>query len=912
MYSNSKIAKAVRIAMMFGAATAATISTSAFSADEEGAEAIEKIQVTGSRIRRADMEGVVPVTSFSAADIMASGAPTLEQFVQALPIANGGQYGSNVNNGGNGTVTMNLRGLGDSRTLVLVNGRRYSGDISTVPMAAIKRVDILRDGASTIYGSDAIAGVVNFITRNDFEGAQVDVRLQQSSEGDGETKSVNFLTGVSSDKGNIIFSGTYEKREVIYGSQRDFSSCPPSEVDADGDGTNDGLVCGGSATTMPGSVWAPSFGFGQLDGNGGVRAVLDEDRFNYAALSILYQPLEKHSFFTQANYELIDSGFSTVNFFSEAAYTNRISNTQMAPVGTFWGVEVPETNPGNNLGETAYAYRRLAEAGGRTWQREVNEFNLTLGFNGEFENDWYWDASYMRGQRFSNTNAGGRVHQERAGILTSPELCAASADCPSVWNPFAKDTLTQEMQDWIIVPMTSTSESYDTQLQVNLAGDLGSFELPAGSIAWAGGYERLTTSFLSTPDGAAGLGAIYGVSSDGTEGAYTTDAYYVEVNFPILSDVAFAKHLNVSVAARNTDVSVIDDNEVTTKFGIEWRPTDAFLVRASLSEGFRTPGIGTLFAPRANSAESYSDPCENYGGNASASATLKANCAADGLAGDWAPLTDQAGAWVGGNPDIGPEKSESLSVGVVYSPEFIENFSMTLDYYDIEITEVIGSLGMGTIATECYNSENFSSPLCAQIQGPKAYGEQGGPRRNSLGNLSGVDLSTQNLGFFNASGIDFNFTYNVDVSYGTLDFNFEGTRVLELEHLEAEGLTATDLASFYGNDVANGGKGAFPEWKSTFRTTFAADDWTVTYNLHYQSAVEDYAAIETNLSNNVDSIMYHDVNASYFFDNVTFSGGITNLTDEQPQYVSNGTNGYLIRSHRLTGRQMYMSASIKF
>mgnify|MGYP000117588792 CR=1 FL=1 len=907
---NNKVSKAVRLAIAFGAASTAAFSANTFAADEEGADKVERIQVTGSRIKRTDLETAQPVTTFTAADIMASGAPTLEQFVQALPLANGGQYGSNVNNGGTGTVTMNLRGLGSSRTLVLVNGRRYSGDISTVPMAAVKRVDILRDGASTVYGSDAIAGVVNFITNTEFEGAQVDVRYQESSEGDGESESISFLSGVSSDKGNVIFSGTYEKREAIYGSQRDYSSCPPTELDTNDDGKMDALGCGGSGTTMPGSAWSASHGFGMLDGKGGIRALEDADKFNYAALSILYQPLEKHSFFTQANYELVDEGFSSVNFFAEGAFTNRISNQQMAPVGTFWGVEVPETNPGNNLGETAYAYRRLAETGGRTWQREVNEFNLTLGFNGVLENEWFWDFSYMRSQRRTDTNAGGRVHQERAGILTSPELCDANSDCPGVWNPFAANTLTKEMIDWIIVPMTSNGAGDDTQLQFNLSGDTGSFELPAGPIAWAVGFERLTTAYKSTPDGAAGLGAIYGVSAEGTEGAYSTEAVYSEISIPVLADLPFAERVDLTLAARKTDVSVIKDAEVTTKVGLEWRPSSEVLVRANVSEGFRTPSISTLFSPRVNTAEEYSDPCENYG--ESSNATLKANCAADGLAPDWSPITDQASAWAGGNPNIGPEKSTSKNVGIVYSPEFLDGFSLTLDYYDIEITDVIGSLGMGTIATECYNSENFSSPMCAQIKGPAAYGEQGGARRNSLGNLSGVDLSTQNLGFFNARGIDFDFSYGMDLSNGRLKLGLEGTRVLQLDHLESAGLETTELAGYYGNDVANGGKGAFNKWKATFKTSYSADDWSLTYNVHYQSGVEDYAAKESAYSNNVSALVYHDINGSYFFENFTLSGGVTNATDKQPPYVSNGTNGYLIRSHRLTGRQLYIQGSFKF
>lgn len=909
---NNQVSKAVRLAIAFGAVAATSVSVNAVAAEEDGAKKVERIEVTGSRIKRTDMENVVPVTTFDAADIQATGAPTLEQFVQNLSISNGGQYGSSTNNGGTGTVTMNLRGLGDSRTLVLVNGKRYSGDISTIPMAVIKRVDVLRDGASTIYGSDAIAGVVNFITDKEFEGAKVTARYQESSRGDGETKTLNFVTGVASDKGNIVFSGSFDEREAIYGAQRDFSSCPRTETkQADG---SYAIECGGSGTTAPGSAYVPSIKKTvMLDGKGGTRPIQNADKYNFDAISILYQPLLKHSFYAAAGYELFDdSNFSSLKLTAEGAYTNRVSNQQMAPVGTFWGVEVPATNPGNDLGETVYAYRRLNETGGRTWEREVNEFNLSLGLEGELQNGWYWDVSYMKGNRRMDTEAGGRVHQERIGILANPEKCAANATCKElgVWNPFATNTLTQGMQDWVIVPMTSFSKSQDTQFQFNVAGDSGDLELPAGPISWAFGYERLTTDYRSVPDGAAGLGAIYGVASEGTEGAYSTKAVFAEFNVPVLSDLPFVERLDFIAAARRTEVSAVKKAEVTTKFGIEWRPSDELMVRANRSEGFRTPAIATLFAPRTNSAESYADPCENYG--SSKNETLKANCAADGLAPDWTQITDQASAWTGGNPDIGPEKSVSYNLGIVYSPVAVEGLAVTLDYYDIEIKDVIGSLGMGTIATECYNSANFSSPLCAQIKGPAAYGEQGGVRRNALGNLSGVDLATQNLGFFNARGIDFDIAYGFETSAGKLDFTLIGTKLLELEHLEALGLTPTALNGQYGNDVANGGKGSFPEWKATLGTRFTADNYSVAYNVLFESGTDDYAPKKNGLSNSIDNLFYHDINASYYFDFMTVTLGVNNLLDEEPPYVSNGDNGMLIRSHRLTGRQYYLSTTFKF
>ncbi|MBB1334273.1 TonB-dependent receptor [Pseudoalteromonas sp. SR44-5] len=913
---NNKVSKAVRLAIAFGAASTAAFSASSIAA-EEGADKVERIQVTGSRISRTDMETSVPVTTYSLDDIKATGAPTLEQFVQQLPIISGGSYGSNVNNGGNGSVTMNLRGLGASRTLVLLNGRRFSGDISIIPMAAVARVDVLRDGASTIYGSDAIAGVVNFVTNNDYSGAEIEFRHQQTSENDGKTSNISFITGVETDKGNIVFSAGYEQRDAIYGEDRDWASCVRAEdiTKENADGSVEGkVVCaGGSATTSPASFSIPGIvGKTFVKGaDGKPRAIESADRYNYADTSIIYQPLEKYNLFGSANYELIDSGFSTVTFVSEASFTHRVNKTRLAPVGTFWSMPVPETNPGNTFGEKVFAQRRLTESEGRTSEFSITEYLITTGFEGEFSNGWYWDTSYSFNSRRRTEEIGGRIHQERANTLVDPELCSANAACPGVWDPFQKDSLTNDMRDWIIVPMSSTSKAEDTQLQFNIAGET-SFELPAGTIAWATGYEHLTTHYTSLPDGAAGLGAIYGVAPDGTDGGYTTESFYAEINVPILADLPFAERLDFTAAARRTDVSLIDDAEVTTKFAIEWRPYSDLLVRANLSEGFRTPGVSTLFAPRANSAETYTDPCIKYGSNPDASAELKANCAADGLPGDWAQPNQQSGSWVGGNPDIGPEQSESKNLGVVWAPEFIEGFSVALDYYDIEITDIIGELSIGTISNECYNSKDFSSPLCAQIKGPVAYGTVGGPRRDSQGSLSGVELSTQNLGIFNSSGIDFDLKYGLDVLGGELKFNLNGTYVLELDHNEAEGLETTELLGGYGADVANGGRGAFNKLRANFRTNYSQGDWGLTHTIQYQSAVDDYAEPNGVLSDRVGTVAYNDINGYYNFEHLTLSLGINNISDKEPPYVSNGDNGALIRVHRLTGREYYLKATFKF
>ena len=216
MYHNSKIAKAVRLAMMFGAGTAIASAAPAFSAENGAEQEIEKIEVTGSRIKRTDLESAIPMTVFTSEDIDASGLTTIEDFIQNIPAMNGGSVGSTVNNGNPGFATAALRGLGSGRTLILINGRRYnSNDLNFIPTSFIERVDVVRDGASTIYGSDAIAGVINFITKKNFEGVEVNAQYDITGKGDGETSKFSITTGASNDKGNVVLSLDYTNRKAI-------------------------------------------------------------------------------------------------------------------------------------------------------------------------------------------------------------------------------------------------------------------------------------------------------------------------------------------------------------------------------------------------------------------------------------------------------------------------------------------------------------------------------------------------------------------------------------------------------------------------------------------------------------------------------------------------------------------------
>ncbi|WP_246129102.1 TonB-dependent receptor plug domain-containing protein [Colwellia demingiae] len=360
MYNNSKVAKAIRVAMMFGAGAAAAISAPTFAADE-GLEEVEKIEVTGSRIKRTDMEAASPVSIFSAADIAASGVTSLEGFIKQIPAINGAQLGSNVNNASAGFATASLRGLGSGRTLILINGRRFnSGDLNSIPTSFIERVEVT---------------------------AQYDV----TGEGDGDTAKFSIVTGASNDKGNVVFSVDYTDREEVTQADRKYSECPLWD---DGVGTE--TYCGGSSHSYFGRVNVPEVNpmgleagrYVTLDGKAVPFSTADHG-YNYAATSYLVTPVKIFSVNAASTYEISDS----ITAFAEGGYSNRQSSQKMAPAATFWSAPVGADHPDNIYGVDVSINRRITEGGGRGFEQDTNDYRVVGGLEGEFDNGWGWDVS---------------------------------------------------------------------------------------------------------------------------------------------------------------------------------------------------------------------------------------------------------------------------------------------------------------------------------------------------------------------------------------------------------------------------------------------------------------------------------------------------------------------------------------
>jgi iron complex outermembrane receptor protein len=899
---------------------------------------MEEVVVTGSRIKRSDTTSISPISVLSEADLKMSGNLTLENFIQDMPAVNGGDFGSGVNNGNFGNATVSLRGLGPNRTLVLVNGKRFASqsvngyvDLNSIPTAIVDRVEVLRDGASTVYGSDAIAGVVNVITKKNFEGVDFDFGYNVSDENDGDMFSLSATFGNTFDKGNFVLSAQVTKRDEIFQGDRKYSACPFFD-----DGTQ--KICGGSATTTP-AGFTPlgadsATGAQVVDGTTGQPRPYDaaRDAFNYATKSYTITPQDVYSAYAAVNYEIFDSSaFGVVNSSLEMNFSARNSDQLLAPIGTFGGWHTGQAHPDNPYGDVLCVdsplctapqavgtSRRLAEAGGRNQTQDVNTWRIGAGLDGEFSNGWTWDVNYTVARWVDTQRDEGGVLRPRIEEMLDPVLCALNEDCPGIFNPFISDSMTAEQVAYGFVGINTKAESKLNILQLNVAGDMGNFALPGGAIGWAVGYENRRESAASKPDGGAAIGSVAFTPGETTAGHFTVDEFYGEIVVPILSGRPWAEVLTFEASARYTDVDFLDDTETVFKVAGEWAPIEDIRIRATFSEGFRAPNISELFLGQQQSAETYTDPCRNYG-TSGTDATTVTNCQADGLAPDFNIATFQATTLQGGNPDLEPETSETYTVGLIITPRFLENFTLTLDYFDIEITDAIGSAPTSEVISSCYSSAGFSDPLCALIVGPAYPGVDETPspaaptRRNTNLQLSGILQTSANLATYETSGVDFMADYGIDSSFGFIDLNMTGTWLDKYDYLPFAGGDLVELSGNFGGDVAWGSPATFAEWQVNYRVSLTRDNWGTSLIARYQAATDDIAAAVGNLENEADSITYWDIQGYYKWKATTFTAGVRNLTDEDPPYVTAYDDMNTIQfSYDTEGRFYYARAQVTF
>jgi iron complex outermembrane receptor protein len=915
--------------------------------EDESVEELGKVQVTGSRIRQAQIEGIEPTQTISRDDIDRSGLTSVGDILQQLTQSgsalntrfnSSGNFGFPANGGGigAGATQIDMRHLDPGRVLVLVDGLRWvagssaSGvsnavDMNTIPVGIIERIDILKDGASAIYGADAIAGVINIITKKSQQGVVANVYAGAFDEGDGETGSFNLTFGTETDKIDMLFNVGYTEQKEVSAADRVLSRFPVpfTGVSQGSSGTpqgrfllNDGNGNSIDCTLNDGVTGPINYDSTNPCGGDDYHPFTGADRFNFAPYNYYVTPSKRANIFGQVNVELTDS----ISWNLKGVYNNRKSTNQAAPEPIFIGpfaeagaiadnIIISATNPYNPFGVDVFSDgfgfigRRPLEAGPRVFTQNVDTTYVSTGLEGSFtaaDRNWFWDINGAYGKNEASQRKTGALNIARIETALGPvDVCQNTPGCVPL-NIFGGQgdgtgTITPEMLDYIQFVQSDNSEQELTDFTANISGDL--LELPAGPLSVAVGYEYRKKSGFFQPDPVVVAGESNGVPASPTAGEFSVDEFYAEFLVPVLADRPGAELLDFSVAFRSSDYST-SGSDTTGKFGFKYMPTENLMFRGSFADGLRAPSIGELFGTQARFDAQLTDPCNSVNGTT----PNLPGCA--GVPDGYQQINPQISTLTGGNPNLAPEDSETITFGMVYSPEWADgtNWSNGLDFevtfYDIEIAGAIQAVDAQFILNSC--AADPDSSLCSNFS------------RDAFGNIENFSNQLTNIGSIETSGVDFNVNWtSPQFDWGYLQAAWYNSFVNEFTE------DGRDLDGIEANDSG------IPDWNSNLYTTAYYGDWKVTWGMrHINGLTESCANVagmglcsdESSVTNYLGSTTYHDLQVMFpEWSGIQFEVGVNNITDKMPPTCfSCSLNGYDPSTYDVEGQFAYIRATIEF
>jgi iron complex outermembrane recepter protein len=883
-FKTTKLRDAISMALAVSATalmgTGAAFAQDAPASGDQQATTLDRIEVTGSRIPRAEIENEQPIITVTRAQIEQQGFSSVADILQNLTsagspaISRADALASGEDVGG---YYIDLRNLGAQRTLILLNGKRLGAsnsglqDLGQIPMSAIERIEVLKDGASSIYGSDAIAGVVNVITRRNFEGAEANVYIGGFDEGEGK-QSADITMGAQSDRGSLTFSAEYSKEDPVFAKDREFSAYGNSGKDFPFSGwsvvSQNGVWLDGNCPVDPGlGVSACTLNPGSDPRNpNNYHAITPSEYANANQQMMLQTGLERKSLFVSGSYDITDN----IRFTSEIGYNRRTTDQQVAgyPGQYYYGLLSADSYFNPAPGADQYWFRRFWEVP-RTTRNELDTLRVTLGLEGTLnfgeDHQWNWDVGFLSNEN-TNTKTGhgdaytpalqaalgpsylngatGRVECGSAGspidygsnlsagecIPFNPFLPYGQAGQGSLGDPALQALLFPEYHD---VGKTKT-----TDYTANLAGTL--FSLPAGEVGLAVGIEHRREQGRFVPDAVNQAGQSTGLAAQITQGSYDLDEAYAELEIPVLADLPGAKELTFNVASRYSKYSNFG-NTTNNKFQMRWRPIDGLLVRATYAEGFRAPSISDLFGGPGQDFAFYIDPCAvGQPGNGNAA------CLAAGVPADYVqlgqgnrpcealPCQTSVPFISGSNPNLGPETAESKGVGIVWSPQWVDGLDFTLDWYKVTIDQAIVADGASGILYDCYVAGVASR--CATVS-----------RDPNNGKVNGLQTDLKNVGGIRTEGYDFGVNYRLpEFAIGRFSVNWQSTYTSMYDQRSDEAPT-TKWVGFVGTP------GIF-RVRSNLGVNWEKGDFSIAYMARYYSGMKEGCASAPRPCNDADNI----------------------------------------------------------
>lgn len=949
MYKKTPLASAVSLALATGALG---LSPQVLAQDEDDAEPIEEVVVTGSRIRKDVFTSSEPMDVVLTEQASIQGLGSVGGFLQSTTVAAGSPQVTAatstafVQNGGTGAETLSLRGLGANRTLTLLNGRRAgpagtrggvsSFDLNVLPLSTIERVEILKDGASSIYGSDAVAGVVNIITKKG-DGVTFDAYTTQPFESGGEELRLSASYGKSFSRGSFRLTADYHDESELAKGDRDYFSCGEQYIFDPDSGERRDVI--DPRTNSPhctdllwGHVWLYDYQGpgGNVPGTGSHLAQFDYDGdlgqyipgyavdpdnpdflvtppgwfpVNYDRqsdavanadhpfqdASSLIPDEERLTFYGEGEFDLTEN----LTVYSEVLLNRR--ETKANGYRQFWTYMYNENFfAGNPLSAGWRGAQWLSPTPITDHANaliEVDYQRYVAGLQGElsFTESWSWDLSYQYSKsdgdytndRIFNDSIADQWFATGSCVGTTTSVRGVPCiDVPWLDPEFLRGNISPDVREFLFGQETGNTEYTQWSTEGFVTGEL--FDLPAGPLSAAVGVHYQFDEIRDVPGEITLAGNAWGSSSAGiTEGNDHQIAYFTEFDIPLVTDAPAIKNLTLNASGRYTDVDSYGD-DTTYKVGLNWQIVDAVRLRANQGTSFRSPALFELYlADQTGFLQQRSvDPCISWQSNLDAgniSQRVADNCAADGIAPDFPGGTVSATTISGGGLGIlEAETSTSKTAGIIWTPAFTD-LSISLDYFDIEVKDEVGQLGAAVIVHECYNSEFFpNDPLCDLWE-----------RRDFDGGIDNIRDSFLNIATQRNRGWDLTALYRTEVGRGSLTIETQHTYQVE-----------DTKALFADTSEDENGELGHPEWVGRLNVTYDLDEWSFFWGARIIGEASNYDSFGGNTATyrgetvrvvlDADTVTYHSFSVSRMFSDygLTAIAGIANAFDEEPPQLT--------------------------